>query len=173
MGLKWSDIDCENATASVVRSVVRGRVGETKTEISKKLVPLHPYQIEDLKAWRAVASYTEDSDWVFASHRAKGLKPYWPDMLRKRYVQPMADRLGIEKRIGWHTFRRSYASLLKANGEDVKVVQELCRHANVTTTMNLYCQAFSDSARKAQNKVVELVRNASIPSRPSAEECVA
>jgi hypothetical protein len=66
--------------------------------------------------------YSDDSDWVFASHLNKGQKPYWPDMLRKRHLVPTAVRLGIKKLRGWHTFRRTYASLLKAAGTDVKVV---------------------------------------------------
>jgi integrase len=170
IALKWLDIDFDKGTASVCRTVVRGRIGETKTEVSKKLVPLHSYQLEDLKAWRAVASYPDDADWVFASHRAQGKKPYWPDMLRKRHRQPLAAKLGINKRIGWHTFRRTYASLLKANGEDMKVVQELMRHSNITTTMNLYAQAFSDDAREAQTKIMELVRTAPIPQRLGVQE---
>ena len=170
IALKWSDIDFDKGTASVCRTVARGHIGETKTEVSKKLVPLHSYQLEDLKAWRAVAPYPDDHDWVFASHRAGGKMPYWPDMLRKRHLQPLAAKLGINKRIGWHTFRRTYASLLKANGEDVKVVQELMRHSNITTTMNLYAQAFSDDARAAQTKIIELVRTAPIPQRSGVQE---
>ncbi|HTD54574.1 MAG TPA: site-specific integrase, partial [Silvibacterium sp.] len=170
IALKWSDIDFDEGTASVCRTVARGHIGETKTEVSKKLVPLHSYQLEDLKAWRAVAPYPDDHDWVFASHRAGGKMPYWPDMLRKRHLQPLAAKLGINKRIGWHTFRRTYASLLKANGEDVKVVQELMRHSNITTTMNLYAQAFSDDARAAQTKIIELVRTAPIPGRSGVQE---
>ena len=34
---------------------------------------------------------------------------------------------GIHKNIGWHTFRHSFGTLLEANGEDVKTVQELLR----------------------------------------------
>ena len=37
---------------------------------------------------------------------------------------------GIHKRMGWHTFRYSFGTLLKANGEDVKTVQELRGQAN-------------------------------------------
>jgi integrase len=48
----------------------------------------------------------------------------------RRYVWPAAKRAKITKRIGWHTFRHTYSTLLRANGEDVKVVQELLRHAN-------------------------------------------
>jgi site-specific recombinase XerD len=46
------------------------------------------------------------------------------------HIQPAAQRIGITKRIGWHTFRRTYTTLLHANGEDVKVVQELLRHGS-------------------------------------------
>ena len=79
----------------------------------------------------------------------------------------MASKLGIDKRIGWHTFRRSFASILKANGEDVQVVQELCRHATPGITMGLYAQAFSDDARRAQNKLVEMVRQAPLLPAPA------
>ncbi len=170
IGLKWSDIDFEKASASVTKAVVQGHVGEVKTEVSRKSVPLHLYQIEDLKAWRAVAPYNGDDDWVFASPRSEGRKPYWPHMILKRHIQRTAKNLGINKRIGWHTFRRTYASLLKANHEDVKVVQELLRHANITTTMNLYAQAFSDDAREAQGKIVEMVRKAPLPVRLDQQE---
>lgn len=89
---------------------------------------------------------------MFASHRFRGQKPYWPGTILQRHVQRTAQKLGIHKRVGWHTFRRTFASLLKANGEDVKVVQELCRHANPKTALQLYVQAFSDDARRAQGK---------------------
>jgi integrase len=74
--LKWQDIDFDSGTASVVRGIVKGHVGDVKTEISKKLVPLHPYQLESLAAWRAVSPYCEDSDWLFASPRKA-----WPEAL--------------------------------------------------------------------------------------------
>ena len=48
----------------------------------------------------------------------------------KRHIQPVAKAIDIHKKIGWHTFRHSFGTLLKANGEDVKTVQELLRHAN-------------------------------------------
>jgi integrase len=90
-------------------------------------------------------------------------------MILKRHIQPLAKKLGIKKRIGWHTFRRTYASLLSHNHEDVKVVQELLRHANVTTTMNLYAQAFSERARQAQNNVIEMVKKSPVKPIPSTE----
>jgi integrase len=167
MGLKWSDIDFDNGLATVTKAIVKGRVGDVKTEVSKKRVPLHPLQLADLQSWRAIAPYPGEDDWVFASHRNAGSKPYWPHMILRRQIQPLAKKLGIQKQVGWHTFRRTFASLLKANGEDVKVVQELCRHATPSTTLGLYAQAFTDDAREAQSKVVELVRTAPLPPRPA------
>jgi integrase len=43
--------------------------------------------------------------------------------------------------VGFHTFRHSYTTLLTQNNEDVKVVQELLRHANSRITLDLYAQA--------------------------------
>ena len=37
---------------------------------------------------------------------------------------------GITERVCFHTFRHTYTTLLTQNNEDVKVVQELLRHAN-------------------------------------------
>ena len=66
--------------------------------------------------------------------------------------------MGIQKRIGWHTFRRTYSSILKDNGEDVKVVQELLRHASTKVTLDVYAQALKPAKRAAQRKVVLMIR---------------
>ena len=49
-----------------------------------------------------------------------------------------------------------------------EVVQELCRHASPQTTLQLYVQAFSEDARRAQGKVVEIVRKALKPETLTA-----
>jgi integrase len=72
-----------------------------------------------------------------------GKQPYWPETPLKCFVQPAARRLGITKQIGWHSFRRSYARLLKGSGEDVKTTQELMRHANSRLTLDVHAQALT------------------------------
>ena len=57
------------------------------------------------------------------------------------YIQPVVKRLGIKKGVTWHTFRRTYTTLLHANGEDVKVVQGLLRHSSSRITMDIYARA--------------------------------
>jgi integrase len=75
------------------------------------------------------------------------------------HIQPAAKRLGITKRIGWHTFRRTYTTLLHANGEDVKVVQKLLRHGSARITVDVYAQAMTPAKRLAQGKVVAMLRD--------------
>jgi site-specific recombinase XerD len=58
------------------------------------------------------------------------------------------------KEIGWHTFRHSYSTLLRANGADVKVQSELLRHSNISTTLNVYKQAVSKQKRPGHKRVV-------------------
>ena len=55
-----------------------------------------------------------------------------------------------------HSFR---LALLTQNSEDVKVVQELLRHANSRVTLDLYAQAEMQEKREAQSKLVRLVHN--------------
>jgi integrase len=67
-------------------------------------------------------------------------------------------RAGIEgKTIGWHNFRHSLATNLRAMGVDVKVAQELLRHANVRTTLDIYTRAVSQQKRDANAQVVEMM----------------
>jgi integrase len=73
--------------------------------------------------------------------------------------------LGMKKRISWQTFRHTYSTILKSNGEDVKIVQELLRHASAKITLDTYSQALSPQKRAAQSKVVSMIRPIrSVPS---------
>ena len=50
----------------------------------------------------------------------------------------------------------------RANGEDLKVQQELLRHADIRTTMNVYTQAMTEQKRQAHTKIVRLVLNTNL-----------
>ena len=157
LALRWRDVDFENLELRVTRSIWHQVVGDCKTEASAKPVPMDEYMAEDLQRWRRQSPYPMADDWVFASPSMKGKQPYWPDNLMKRYIKPVARRAGILKNIGWHTFRHSFGTLLKANGEDVKTVQELLRHANSRITLDVYTQAVNSNKRAAQSKVVRMM----------------
>ena len=52
----------------------------------------------------------------------------------QKAVKIAADRAGITKRVGTHTFRHSFATHLLEDGVNIRVVQELMGHADVKTT---------------------------------------
>jgi len=72
-------------------------------------------------------------------------------------IREIAHAVGITKKIGWHTFRHICPTLLRASGADIKVVQELLRHASCRVTLDTYTQAVTEQKRAAQNKIAGLV----------------
>jgi integrase len=158
IALTWGDVNKTTMEVNVLRSCVRNRFGETKTECSRRPVPLHPVVLVALLEWREESPYREPSDFLFPSVRLKGTKPLSPDSLLKRSIRPALDRAGIVgKQIGWHNFRHSLATNLRAMGVDVKVAQELLRHANSRTTLDIYTRAVSQQKRDANTQVVQMM----------------
>ena len=150
---------------SIQRSIFNGVIGNCKTESSRKLLPMNERVAADLWLWKETAQFTNPEDWIFASPRKGGKEPYWPGTVLAKIVQPAALRAGIRKKVGWHTFRHTYSTLLVANGENLKVVQELMRHARACTTLDLYTQARLIAKRQAQQRVVEcLFRDDPLPA---------
>jgi integrase len=156
-GLKWEDINFEEKVLTPSRSIVAQRVGDVKTTTSGKTIPLDAALIEELKEWRAETPYSSDSDYVFASTKKKGKQPYWMSKIMQVYIKPVAARLGIPLK-GFHTLRHSYTTLLRQNGNNPKVVQDLLRHASYQITANVYDEAMSAEKRQAHSEVIRLVR---------------
>jgi hypothetical protein len=154
---RWDDIDFKGLDIRVTESIWHQVVGVCKTEASAKPVPMDEYMAEDLLRWRRSSPYPMECDWVFASPRMQCKKPYWPDNLMKGYIRPFAHKAGITKNIGWHTFRHSFGTLPKANGEDVKTVQEFLRHANSKILLDVYTQAANSHKRVEPSKVVRMM----------------
>lgn len=144
---------------TVQRGVVNNHVGNTKTLARRKPVPLAKEVIAALEEWRKTTPYRADTDWVFASGKKKGKVPYSADSVLKWTVKAAAKRAKVSKRLGWHSLRHSYSTLLRANGTDVKVQSELLRHSNIQTTLNIYTQAMSNQKREANALVVGQLRS--------------
>src|SRR2546426_9610267 len=87
-------------------------------------------------------TYSQPSDWVFSSMKLKGRKPRCANTLVEDYLRPAAVKAGVltkddSRRFGYHNLRHSLASFLVRTKTDVKTVQNLLRHSNVKTTLQV------------------------------------
>lgn len=106
-----------------------------------------------LQEHKTRAAYSLESDYVFAGESGK---PRWAHTMLADYLKPAAARARIGK-IGWHTFRHTYSSLLHALGTTPAVQKELLRHADIQTTLNVYTQAMSADKRTAASRLVDVL----------------
>jgi integrase len=77
-------------------------------------------------------------------------------ILFREHFKPALQAAKIPGDVGWHTLRHTFATLMKANGEDIKTIQELLRHANYKVTADTYTQAVTPTKRAAQTKLVRM-----------------
>jgi integrase len=155
--LKWRDVDFQAKQIHVTRSIVQNVISVCKTETSQKPVPAHDDLIEALREWHRQTPYQSPESWVFASPVNHGRWPFLAQEIMRHHVLPVARKLGITKRIGWHTFRHTYSTLLRSTGAELKIMQELLRHSTIRVTLDTYTQAVTTEKRNAQEAVVALL----------------
>jgi integrase len=116
-------------------------------------LPLDPDVATILPEWKRLCIATQ-GDWVFPSPTNK--HPYDSGTLRKKVLKTAAPRAKIQGPIDWHTLRHSYRAWLD-DGAPLGVQQELMRHANISTSTNVYGGALMEAKRKANTSVVQRV----------------
>jgi len=116
-----------------------------------------------LRTWREQCKVRAEKDWVFASRLHNGRRPYWGAAILRKSIRSVTEKLGIDKRIGWHTFRHTYCTLLRSLGVQFKVMQELMRHSSLCSTLDVYTQAVGPAKRPAQAAVFSLFFPSTIP----------
>jgi len=135
--LKIGDLDMENMLINV-----RGKGGR------ERLVPFGEIASELLKVYlgsiRGKISGTRVSDYVFISKKGGAINRKSAWRLLKRYI----DRAGIKKNITPHTLRHSFATHLLQNNADLRSVQELLGHIDISTTQ-IYTHVVSRELQKA------------------------
>lgn len=98
----------------------------------ERICPLHPtaqqFMSEYLKAWRKSFGPLENFAFLNRSGRGLSRQAVW------KLVQRYALLAGIRQRISPHTFRHSFASHLLEGGADLRTVQLLLGHADISAT---------------------------------------
>lgn len=98
----------------------------------ERFVPIH-YIAQDflnqyINNWRA--AFNPKEDYIFLNRSGNGLTRQGVWKMIKRYAQ----EAGIRKTISPHTFRHSFATHLLEGGADLRTVQLLLGHADISAT---------------------------------------
>ena len=86
------------------------------------------------KEW--IWQYVFPSERLSVDSRSRAIRRHHldPNVLQRR-IKQAALEAGIAKRVSCHTLRHSFATALLKNGTDIRTVQELLGHRDVSTTM--------------------------------------
>lgn len=95
--------------------------------ISQRAIKEIRYWLIDRQAWRIKPGY---EDYVFLARWGKGISR----IMIFHLIKELADRAGITKKISPHTFRHSFATHLLEGGANLRAIQTMLGHENITTT---------------------------------------
>lgn len=139
-------------------------VNEPKTEESVANVPLPEVAIEALKRHRASqAQLILYLGKKYANRKLvlpTDIETYMHPRNFQRKYYSLLQKTGVEH-IKLHGLRHTSATRLLEEGENLKTVQELLRHADIKTTANLYSHVTPKVKRKAAHKMGSLLRKPS------------
>jgi len=138
--LKVGDVDLENSVLTVLGKGERERmvpIGEEAKRLIKKY----------LNDSRPVILSSRESDYLFISKKGSMLNRKSAWRLLKNYVE----RTNIKKNITPHTLRHSFATHLIENGADLRSVQELLGHIDISTTQ-IYTHMAKEQLQKIHKK---------------------
>ena len=110
--------------------IVRGKGGK------ERIVPVSDPALEALAAYRDVRLYFipegAESPWLFPS---RGKSGHLTDRRFAQLLKELAIKANIKKsRVSPHVLRHAFASHLLAHGADLRAVQQMLGHADISTT---------------------------------------
>jgi integrase len=165
-GLVWENY---SGTAIWVTQSVWGKhTTPPKTRQSKAPVPIIDALARKLNDHRR-AQGNPDSGPMFLSPNGKPLNF---DNLAGRVLRPRLKEAGLSWH-GWHAFRRGLATNLNRLGVADKTIQSILRHADISTTMNLYVKSIPADAVAAMRSLDEVcTQYAPNPASPEKAKSV-
>jgi integrase len=146
LALRWADVDLDEGMLQVRGTLRWTREGLTfgtpKTAASRRKVVLSPTSMAALRHHRArqdkerhaAGDLWQDLGLIFPNTLGRPMEPR--DLLADVY-RPLLKRAGLPP-ITFHALRHTAATLLLAEGEHPKVVQELLGHAQISITLDRY-----------------------------------
>lgn len=145
--LTRDDFDFDNQMIHVNKKMVYANLRkyelyvkeEMKTKSSKSTIPFHTSLQKIIKEWLKKHPH----DYVISDDKGYLINP--KQLEYSLWV--ISKELGID--FHYHMLRHTLATNLVRNGADLKSTQEIMRHANISTTMNIYAHVNNDNKRNA------------------------
>jgi integrase/recombinase XerD len=140
VSMKMENINLE---ASFIRIFGKGS--------KERIVPIGSFAIEKVRNWimhgRPIILKNIPSHYLFVARAGKPMtrQGFWK--LLKKYSRAS----GISKKITPHTFRHSFATHLLEGGADLRSVQTMLGHSDISTTQ-IYTHVSRDYLRKMHKK---------------------
>ena len=139
INLKLHDVDL---TQDIIRTFGKGS--------KERVIPIGDYAKEYLKKYiyeyRVSMLKTESSEYLFLNNHGK-------QMTRQGFfkiIKKIAKEKGINKEFSPHTIRHSFASHLLKYGADLRTIQELLGHSDISTTQ-IYTHITNEELKKNYN----------------------
>jgi len=136
------DVSDVNLAAGILRC---------KSKNKERYIPLYPVAVKALTEYiefirdQMLASPDEQALFVNVSGERMSRQGFWK--LIKTYQQ----KAGIEKTITPHTLRHSFAAHLLENGADLRSLQEMLGHSDISTTQ-VYSQVVKKQLKDVYNR---------------------
>lgn len=167
VGLKWADIDFENQCLSIKRSIYKPKDGkalekEPKSKSSIRTISLPEHLIKTLLEYKLhqdrhisfMGEAWNKLDYVFTEEDGLVMNPQTPTRQFSNFLK----RHNI-RHLKFHGLRHTSATMLLANGCDIKTVSSRLGHADLETT-GIYLHALESTDRKAAKTFDAFISNA-------------
>jgi integrase len=155
-GLQWGDVDWGNGTDGgrlwIRRSIYHGATTSPKTPNSVRIVDVPQRTLNELAMYR-MGFPPVGEGFIF---RTAAGTPMDGDNWTKRAFLPIVEKAKL-RRIGLHTLRHTYASLLINAGESIKYVSKQMGHASIQITGDLYAHLFRETSLAAMRRLGEQI----------------
>lgn len=147
LALKWSDYDEEKKTININKDIVEYKDSKTKkivtrlqltpkTSSSRRILTLNDSAIEVLNTIKE-RSFNPDNEYIVANRKKDGVKDYVAPSNFRNAFRRFCEFAKVEYK-GVHALRHTFASLMFAQGVDIKYISTWLGHSSVQITYDTY-----------------------------------
>ncbi len=150
ISLTWKDIDFVKKRIAVDKTIVRGKIGEVKTESSVRFVDIIPILENQLKA---LYDLKISDKFLFLSNYRK---PFQSHTSIARRFKLLLNKLHINER-DMYNLRHTFASNMISEGQNILWVSKMLGHRDISITLKTYAKFVKEDEDKRLDNISKIV----------------